>query len=96
MSDLLARQNWRVKPIVGDRNSFFRAIAEIVYSSQEHHHKVRKNIVGYIPRNATWFNQLLISDNTIEQHVAKMQVSGEWATQVELQAATAHQFTCSL
>ena len=52
MRDLLARQNRKVIPIVGDRNSFFRAIAQLMYGSQEQHGRVRNEIVSYIEKHA--------------------------------------------
>ena len=48
MRDLLARQNRKVIPIVGDGNCFFRAIAQLMYGSQEQHGRVRNEIVSYI------------------------------------------------
>ena len=88
MGHLLSRQNRRVTPILGDGDCFFRAIAEIVYTSQDYHQKVREEIVRHIRSNATRFSHLLMSTLTIEQHTANMQVTGVWATQVEIQAAT--------
>ena len=38
--------------------------------------------------NSAQLGQLLIGNDIIKQHIAKMRVPGEWATQVELQAAT--------
>ena len=50
---------------------------------------VRNDIVNYITKNSATFAPLVIRGNTtIEEHITKMQVPGEWATQVELQAAT--------
>lgn len=49
---------------------------------------VRNDIVNYITKNSTKFTPLVIEENTIEEHIEKMKVPGEWATQVELQAAT--------
>ena len=88
ISDLLARQRRKVVPILGDGNCFFRAIAHIIHKSQENHNSVRTEIVNYIHMNSAQLGQLLIGNDTIEQHIAKMRVPGEWATQVELQAAT--------
>ena len=53
MRDLLALQNQKVKPILGDGNCFFRSIAEIIYNSQEKHAKVRNEIVSYMLQAAS-------------------------------------------
>ena len=83
----LSRQNRVIKPILGDGNCFFCALSDIFYSSQEHHAKVRREIVDYITLNATKFAPLLFQE-TIGQHITSMKTSGKWATQVEIQAAT--------
>ena len=98
LRDLLARQNRTVQPILGDGNSFFCAISQVTYSSQEQHQMVRNDIVDYITQNSAKFAPLVIrKDTTIEEHIAKMRVPGEWATQVEIQAATeVHRYICTL
>ena len=94
MSDLLARQNRKVMPTLGDGNCFFRTITQLIYNTQEQHTTVRNEIISYIENNLTRFRQLLLSrDITIEQHTAWMKNIGEWATQVELQAATEVDYT---
>ena len=88
MQDQLARQNRKVQPIIGDGNCFFRAISYIIYSSQEQHRMVRSNIVDYIAKNSKKFSPYVITKKTIEERIANMCTPGEWATQVEIQAAT--------
>ena len=89
--DLLAHQNRIVKPIVGDGNCFFRALSDIIYSSQEHqehHNLVRTEIVEHIAQNPTQFAPLLIQKFSIDEHLATIRLPGKWATQVDIQTAS--------
>ena len=85
MGDLLARQKRTVKSICGDGNCFSRSIAQYVYNTQEEHARVRKEIVDHTERYTSQFVPL--ASTAKEQHIAKMRIPGEWATQVEIQAA---------
>ena len=62
---LLARQNRMLKSMAGDGNCFFRAIADAMHGSQEHHSLVRRDIVGYIEQNPGLFSPLVM-----EQRIA--------------------------
>ena len=72
--------------IVGDGNCLFRCFAFLAYGSENAHAKMRSLLVTFVSLNASSFSALVFEGN-IKAHVSKMKRSGEWGTQVELQAA---------
>ena len=71
-----------VKPIVGDGNCFFRALSDIIYSSQGHHNLVRTGAYSTEPYS------ICSASYSIDEHLATIRLPGKWATQVEIQAAS--------
>ena len=71
-------------PVAGDGNCFFRALAVILYGTQDEHARVRREVVGHIEKNSNRFSAFT---SQVKQHVDDMRKSGVWATLVEILAA---------
>ena len=90
ISGLLFQQHRKIKHIIGDGNCFFRALSYFLYGTQDHHLKVRNDIVQFISNHRTHFSALVINpqgEETIEHHIQNMKKPTFWASQVEIQAA---------
>ncbi|XP_070407786.1 uncharacterized protein [Nothobranchius furzeri] len=76
--------------IVGDGNCFFRAVSRAVTGTQKHHRKFRLAVVNQLKRNPQTYQSILRSEYSSVPHYlnsSRMQYVGNWATEVEIQAA---------
>lgn len=79
--------------IIGDGNCFFRALSKELFGDQQFHHNLRQIIVNFIYQNSLLFEPLLRAPDhesdivTIETHCTQMLQEGEFATEMEIQAA---------
>ena len=68
----------------------FCALSLFLFRTQQHHLRVRKEIVNFVSENVHLFETLVISDHTsytLLDHLESMKHPMVWATQVEIQAA---------
>ena len=77
------RQGRKRKVILGDGNCLFRAVAHIMYGTEDKHATVRQILVRFIWHNRPVF-QKYITNGTFEQHAEIVTREGAWGTQVEL------------
>ena len=85
--EILCKQGRKRYSIIGDGNCMFQTFAFLAYGSESAHLKIRLLLVKFISLNISLFSPLLFG-GTINEHVAQMQHSGKWGTQIELQAVT--------
>ena len=84
---VLSIQGRKRHSIIGDGNCLFRALAYIVYGTEDLHAKMRSLLVDFVSKNQPLFQPLVISGK-LEEHIQYMLHSRQWGTQVELQAAS--------
>ena len=85
---VLCIQGKKRHSIIGDGNCHqFRALAYIVYGTEDVHAKMRSLLVDFVSKNQPLFQPLVISGK-LEEHIQYMLHSRQWGTQVELQAAS--------
>lgn len=82
---LLATMDRVVKPIIGDGNCLFRALAYVLYGEEMFHDKMRELLANFISRNRTDMQPYI--DGDIRDYVAKVKLTRVWGTAVELLAA---------
>lgn len=82
----------RTARISPDGNCFFRCIAMIVTGSQEYHEEMRLLITTYMISNSSneKLSCLLPRNTSMQSYIvqSKMQFPGEWATDLEITAAS--------
>ena len=82
----------RTARIVSDGNCFFRCIAMILTGSQEYHEEMRLLITTYMTSNSSneKLSSLLPQNQSMQTYImqSKMQFLGEWATDLEITAAS--------
>ena len=84
---VLSTQGRKRHSIIGDGNCLFRALAYIVYGTEDLHAKMRSLLVDFVSNNQPLCQPLVISGK-LEEHIQYMLHSRQWGTQVELQAAS--------
>ncbi len=73
----------------GDKNGFFRAVAQAISGSQKSHRKIRLAVVKYIENNRKMYlNVLPKGYSSISEYIKKSQMSyvTHSATEIEIQA----------
>lgn len=81
----LAAQQQRTIVIQGDGNCLFRALAFIIYKTEEVHSKMRQLLVDFVTRNKCSFRPFV--DGSVEEHVGQMRYMRKWGTALEILAA---------
>ena len=76
------RQGRKRKVILDDGNCLFRAVAHIMYETEDKHAAVHQILVRFTWHNRPVF-QKYITNGTFEQHVEIVTREGAWGTQVE-------------
>ncbi|DAZ97259.1 TPA: LOW QUALITY PROTEIN: hypothetical protein N0F65_009310 [Lagenidium giganteum] len=92
------RLEWRIVRVQADGNCLFRALSDQLYGSEIFHEDVRKRVVGYIEREARFFQPFVENEKAVEtvaQYCRRMSRDGEWGGNPELFAA-ARLFTIEL
>ena len=79
-------QGRKRKVILGDGNCLFRAVAHIVYGTQESHATVRRILVTFVSKNRPVLVKY-VTNGSFEEHMRAVAREGAWGTQVELYAA---------
>ena len=74
-----------VKPIIGDGNCLFRALAYILYGDEMLHEKMRELLANFISQNRDHMQPYIRGD--IREYVVKVKLTRVWGTAVELLAA---------
>ena len=87
LGNLLKAAERKLRPISGDGNCMFRALAMVMYGSESFHDTVRSLLVNYIEKNTKNFKKYL-SDENMEMHLKRLKQPGQWGTHVELKAAS--------
>eukprot|EP00929_Paragymnodinium_shiwhaense_P039855 TRINITY_DN20878_c0_g1_i1.p1 TRINITY_DN20878_c0_g1~~TRINITY_DN20878_c0_g1_i1.p1 ORF type:complete len:184 (-),score=35.63 TRINITY_DN20878_c0_g1_i1:490-1041(-) len=85
LKDLFRRHNIRERPVEPDGNCQFRALADQLYGSQEHHAEVRSLAVAQLKTNPEFYVGFV--PGSFEEYVADMSRDGSWGDHVTLQAA---------
>eukprot|EP00928_Gymnodinium_smaydae_P033299 TRINITY_DN23890_c0_g1_i1.p1 TRINITY_DN23890_c0_g1~~TRINITY_DN23890_c0_g1_i1.p1 ORF type:complete len:206 (-),score=44.01 TRINITY_DN23890_c0_g1_i1:113-673(-) len=85
LAQLLRSRGLREKQVEGDGNCQFRALADQLYGSQEHHASLRKIVVEQLRRGRE--NYAGFVPGRFEDYVAEMARDGTWGDHVTLQAA---------
>ena len=84
--NLLKANDRTLRPISGDGNCMFRALAMAMYGSESFHDRVRQLLATYIEKNSKYFKKYLTS-GTMEAHLKRLKELGQWGTHMELKAA---------
>ena len=71
--------------ILGDGNCLFRAVAHIIYGTEDSHATVRQILVTFLCNNRPVLLKYIAS-GSFEEHVQTVSREGAWGTQVELYA----------
>jgi len=75
----------RERQVEGDGNCQFRALADQLYGSQEHHLELRAQVVAQLRKDPGRFKGFV--PGSFEDYVADMALPGTWGDHVTLQAA---------
>ena len=67
----LAQQGRRRKPILGDRNCFFKVVSFVVHGSEDKHGEFRQSILAFVECNEERFQQYVMQGN-FEEHIDTM------------------------
>jgi len=73
----------RVVEIKGDGNCLFRALAFLVYGTEDVHIQMRELLADFISRNKVQFAKLT---DKIDEHILKLKYQRVWGSALELQA----------
>ena len=80
----LSTRDRKVKPISGDGNWLFRALAFVLYGSEMSHEKVRELLVQFVSENQDSFRPYIDCD--FERYLSHMRCTRVWSTAVEILA----------
>lgn len=78
-------RGWRIRPVRGDHNCLFRAIADQVYGTEEAHRAVRAAVMDYIDLQRDFFSAFV--SEPFEEYVARKRQDRCHGNHVEIQAA---------
>ena len=71
--------------IRGDGNCLFRALAFVVYKTEDVHSKMRQLLVDFVTNNKHSFQPFI--KGSLEEHVRQMRYMRRWGTAIEVLAA---------
>ena len=80
----LSARDCKVKPISGDGNCLFRALAFVLYGNEMCHEKVRELLVQFVSQNRDSFRPYI--DGDFERYSSNMRCTRVWGTAVEILA----------
>lgn len=81
----LAAQQRRTIVIQGDGNCLFRALAFVIYKTEEVHSKMRQLLVDFVIKNKCSFQPFV--KESVEEHARQMRYMRRWGTALEILAA---------
>ena len=81
--DSLSARDRKVKPISGDGNCLFRALAFVLYGSEMCHEKVHELLVQFVSQNQDSFRPYI---GDFERYLSHMRCTRVWGTAVEILA----------
>ena len=84
--DFLRDSGRKVHMVKGDGNCLFRSMSYEIFKTEEHHFKVRNNVVWLISLNREEFSKFLLPVNcsTISDHIRTMSLPNTWGTHIEI------------
>ena len=84
--DFLKDSGRKVHMVKGDGNCLFRSMSYELFKTEEHHIKVRNNVVWLISCNREEFSKFLLPVNcpTISDHITTMSLPNVWGTHIEI------------
>eukprot|EP01029_Cantina_marsupialis_P022273 TRINITY_DN5429_c0_g1_i1.p1 TRINITY_DN5429_c0_g1~~TRINITY_DN5429_c0_g1_i1.p1 ORF type:complete len:371 (+),score=79.97 TRINITY_DN5429_c0_g1_i1:130-1242(+) len=86
----LAEQGLWMKDVKADGNCFFSSVSDQVYGTVHKHDQVRQEIVDYIEAHRDHY-EIFFDDEiykTFDEYLLRMRRRGEWAGNIECQAAS--------
>lgn len=92
--DELAALGLQMHEVSGDGNCFFRTIADQLralgpeFHEEEDHHSLRNRVVAYMRSNKDAFEPFVEDEEPWDKYIERMELEGEWAGNLELQAAS--------
>jgi OTU domain-containing protein 3 len=94
LRDELGRLGLTVVEVEGDGSCFFRSLADQLDHCGGHeeecidHQTLRQRIMSYVRAHRTMYEPFMEDDEPFDDYVNRMEENGEWAGNVELQAAS--------
>ncbi|CAE8680158.1 unnamed protein product [Polarella glacialis] len=85
LSKLLQKHGLRERPVNGDGNCQFRAMADQLYGSEDHHMAIREQVVLQLMGCSERYQGFV--PGRFEDYLRDMAQSGSWGDHVTLQAA---------
>jgi len=86
LSQLLREHGVRERPVEGDGNCQFRALADQLYGSEDHHAAIREQVIDQLRAEPHRYKGFVEGGN-YDDYVAEMARNGTWGDHVTLQAA---------